>query len=316
LKLQASEEHQSAAAILEQVLAGEEKPRPITTTPYIVSQRVLRWVISGLLILSLSAMLFLRTQSMPVSAALPLEVIGASNAVTSLPANSKVLVVIDYEPALAGEMEAVSGPLLDQLVLLTRPQLTFLSTSANGSALVDRLLTNTKISLPPPAGLDFKPGINYFNLGYLPGGSAGILEFIESPISALPLSNAAGIGEFAAVLVLTDHAESGRVWIEQLDIRKQIDPSLANQKLVFIASAQAGPLLQPYFSSGQLAGMINGLADAARYEFVNNSRPGIARSYWDAFGVGLLLAVLLIALGSAWSLISNIRARRAGSEFG
>ena len=64
----------------------------------------------------------------------------------------------------------------------------------------------------------------------------------------------------------------------------------------------------------QVTGMISGLSDAARYEFANNSRPGMARAYWDAFGAGLGLAVLAIILGSAWSLISGMRARRTAAE--
>jgi hypothetical protein len=60
--------------------------------------------------------------------------------------------------------------------------------------------------------------------------------------------------------------------------------------------------------------MISGLSDAAHYEFMNNSRPGIARSYWDAFGVGLFMAVLAIVLGSLWSLFIGIRTHRAKVE--
>jgi hypothetical protein len=86
--------------------------------------------------------------------------------------------------------------------------------------------------------------------------------------------------------------------------------------LLILASAQAGPLLQPYVLSKQVAGMVYGLSDAARYEFVNNNRPGIARSYWDAFGVGLFIAVLAIVLGSLWGLFTGIRARRAEAEQG
>jgi Na+-translocating ferredoxin:NAD+ oxidoreductase RnfE subunit len=70
-------------------------------------------------------------------------------------------------------------------------------------------------------------------------------------------------------------------------------------------------MLQPYANSGQINGLVSGIADAARFEFMNNSRPGIARSYWDAFGVGVILAVALIVLGSLWSLVGVIRARRA-----
>jgi len=316
LKLQASDEQQSAAGILEKILAGEMNPRPLATPAFVTSQRALRWALSGLFILVLGAMIFLQTQSMPISAALPVEVSNISQAIVSLPPNSSVLVVVDYEPALAGEMEAVTGPLLDQLVLLGRPRLTFLATSPNSSALVDRLLANTKISLPAPNGLDYKAGENYFNLGYLPGGSSGVLEFVESPASAIPSAGVHNLSEYAAVILLTDHAESGRNWVEQLDARKRIDPSLANQPLLVAASAQAGPLLQPYVSSRQVTGMVSGLSDAARYEFVNNSRPGIARAYWDSFGVGLLMAIALIAAGSMWSLITGIRARRAEAGAG
>jgi len=316
LKLQASDEQQAGAALLERILASETNPRPLVTSAFVTSQRVLRWAITGLFIVVLGAMIFLRTQNMPVSAALPNEVSAASSAVANLPQNSAVLTIIDYEPALAGEMEAVSGPLLDQLVLLTHPQLTFLSTSPNGSALVERLLTNTKINQPAPNGLDYKAGQNYFNLGFLPGGSSGVLEFVQSPKSAMPSAGVNNLSEYAAVILLTDHAESGRAWVEQLSSQKQIDPSLSNQPLLVAASAQAGPLLQPYVSSRQITGMVSGLSDAVRYEFVNNSRPGIARAYWDSFGVGLLMAIALITIGSLWSLFTGIRARRAEAELG
>jgi Na+-translocating ferredoxin:NAD+ oxidoreductase RnfE subunit len=70
-------------------------------------------------------------------------------------------------------------------------------------------------------------------------------------------------------------------------------------------------MLQPYVSSRQVNGMVIGLADAARYEQRNNPTAGMARSYWDAFGVGVLLAIVLIVLGSLWSLFTGLRARRA-----
>ena len=62
--------------------------------------------------------------------------------------------------------------------------------------------------------------------------------------------------------------------------------------------------------------MVSGLSDAATYEFINNSRPGIARSYWDTFGVGLMTAIAAITLGSLWSLFTGLRARRAEAKQG
>jgi hypothetical protein len=314
LTLQATDEHQASAGLLEQILASETAPRPPVTSAFLTSQRVLRWMLTGLIILVLGAMIGIRSQSMPVSTALPVEVSSASNAIATIPENAPVLVVLDYEPSLAGEMEAVSGPFLDHLVLSRHSSLAFLSTSPNGSALVERLMTHTQINRPAPEGPGYQAGEGYFNLGYLPGGSAGVLAFVESPQTAKPSADVENFSQYAAVIVLTDHAESGRVWVEQLNARRQSDPALANQPLLVVASAQAGPLLQPYVSSRQIAGMLSGLTDAARYEFVNNVPPGIARTYWDAFGIGLLLAVILIIVGSLWSLFTRIRPLRAGVE--
>jgi len=316
LKLQATDEQQAGAALLEQILAGETAARVVLAESVVLPQNVLRWALSGLIVFVLGFMISLGTQAMPVSPALPEAVSAASSAVANIPENSQVLVVIDYEPALAGEMEAASGPLLDQMVLLRHPRLSFLSTSPNGSALAERLMTSTNINQASPAGLGYNAGEHYFNFGYLPGGAAGVLEFVGSPKAAIPSAAVERLSEFSAVVVLTDHAESGRIWVEQLAALKQVDPALTNQPLLVVSSAQAGPLLQPYVSSGQITGMVSGLSDAATYEFVNNSRPGIARAYWDTFGVGLMTAIAAITLGSLWSLFTGLRARRAEAEQG
>jgi len=256
----------------------------------------------------LGAIILMGTQIMPVSPVLPPDVDAASKTVESIPDNSPVLVVLDYEPSLAGEMEAVSGPLLDKLVLMHHPLLSFLSTSPNGSGLVERLMRDTNLNTSN--GLAYRAGENYFNLGYLPGGESGVLAFVRSPQDTIPSARVTGFSDYKAIVILTDHADSARAWIEQLQTLKQADPTLANQSLLVASSAQAGPMLQPYVDSQQVNGLVNGLSDAVRFEFINNSRPGIARSYWDAFGVGVIFAIALIVVGSLWSLFTGMRARR------
>jgi hypothetical protein len=309
LKLQATDEQQASAALLEKILGSETSPRALMVPSFIASQQVLRWLLAGLFLTVLGVVIGLRSQMMPVSADMSEEGKAAALALASIPDGAKVLVVIDYEPSLAGEMEVTGGPLLDQMTLLRHPQLSFVSTSPNGSALVERLMTNTKIS---------ELGVEYQNLGFLPGGSAGVLGFVERPGEIMPASEVGTFSDYALLVLMTDHAESGRVWVEQLHAQRmrQVDLPLNNQPLLVVASAQAGPLLQPYLSSGQITGMVSGLAEASRYELVNNSRPGTARSYWDAFGVGLMMAIALIVLGSLWSLFTGIRARRAEAEQG
>ena len=232
------------------------------------------------------------------------EVLKAVNTINALPENSPVLIIMDYEPSLAGEMEAAAGPLLNQLSVSRHPTLTVICTSPSGAGWVDRLLTDTKVDTQP------------LNLGYLSGGVAGIRGFTENPKGVLPGIQVNRFADFAAVIILTDHAESSQAWIEQISLTKQTDAVASTHPLLVVASAQAGPMLQPYVISNQVNGMVSGIAEAARYENLNAGQPGIVRSYWDAFSVGLLIAIIAMVIGSIWSLITGIRARRATAEQG
>jgi hypothetical protein len=307
LTLQASAEQQASALLLEQILGAETSPRTFVSSTVVTSQQWLRWALTALFLLVLSGLILLRSQMMPVTAVLPEEASGVRSAFMGIPASARMLVVIDYEPSLAGEMEAISAPLLDQISVLNQPQLSFLSTSPNGAALVERLVSR--------AGLR-ETGAQSVNLGYLPGGSVGVLGFLDAPGQVIPTAGVGSFSDYAGVIVLTGQAESGRIWVEQLHTRKQADLALLNQPLLMVASAQAAPLLEPYVSSGQVTGLIAGMSGAARYEALNNGRPGIVRSYWDTFGAGLMLSVAVIVIGSLWSLLTGMRARRTNAEQG
>ena len=297
-KLQITEEQQASATLLERIIAGEAVSQPRKETAGISSQNVLRWLLSVLFLIVPGVALALNWNWMPITPSNQL-----SNIVATIPDSSPVFVVIDYDPSFVGEMEASAGPLLDQLALSKRSTFSFVSMSPNGSALVNRLMRNTGVT-----NMGYQAGTEYFNLGFLPGGSAGVLGFIEDP--------AFDFSQFGAVILMTDNAETGRVWVEQLEFAKGKYPSLAGKPLIVVSSAQSAPLLQPYVSSGQVDIMVNGLYDAAKYENMNGSRPGIARSYWDAFGIGLTMAVIAIILGSLWNVFLRIRERRAEAEQG
>lgn len=317
LKLQASDEQQASAAIFEQLLAGETSPRPLTSTAVYASQRTLRWAISALLFIVLGFMIAVRPQIFPPAATLPMASSEIDNRLQGIPESGDVLVVLDYDPAMAGELEAVSEPLLDRLVVLRHPRLSFVSTSPNGPALAERLMLHTNIRQSSNSdNLNYISGQDYLNLGFLPGAEAGVLTFVQSPKTAFASATVDAFSGYSAVLVLTDNANSARVWIEQVQAEKEQTPALTLQPLVIAASAQAAPMLQPYVSSQQIHGLIAGIADASRFEFQNGSRPGIALSYVSAFGAGLVLAVVLITLGSLWSLVAGIRARRTEAAEG
>jgi hypothetical protein len=116
------------------------------------------------------------------------------------------------------------------------------------------------------------------------------------------------MADYAAIIVITDSADSGRTWIEQ--VSRLIGPD----RFVVVASAQAGPMLQPYHQSGQIRGLVTGLFDSAVLEQNNAGRPGLARRYWDAYNLGLIIALVLLAFGAGWNLVQGIRERAAARQ--
>ena len=325
IKLNATNEHQTQAALLDQILAAETAPIPMKAASVIMSQRVLRWAITALMFLFVGGILFAATQIFALPARIPNDQTEmAVSAMEKIPAGAPVLVVFDYEPSLSGEMQTVAEPYLSRLLLLKHPRLTILSSSPTGSALAEELMSSLQSGPIPVRG--YQLGKQYVDLGYLPGGLAGVYDFAQNPTAVMPLDvdgsqawqseplqGIAHFSDFASIIILTDSAEAGRVWIEQAG------PLRGNASLVIVSSSQAGPMLMPYVASGQVNGLVNGLNDASKVEQANgedkeNQPLGLARRYWDAYSVGLLLAAVMIILGGFWSLVSGLQARRAERE--
>ncbi len=312
IKLDATEQQQAHAVLLENILAAETSPIPMRSVSLLRTQRLLRWVLSLVILLVVGSVVFARTQAFPLPSGVPNETNQAIQTVDALPEGAPVLLVFDYQPATVGEMEATGASLLDYLLRTRHPQLALLSTSPTGSALAERFMSSVLASRA------YVRDQQYVNLGFLPGGLAGVYTFAQNPSATIPLDADAKpvwqsptlvpvtrFSDFAAVIVLTDSVESGRVWIEQTSGARGQSP------LVMIASAQAGPMLLPYVDSGQVNGLISGLNGAAGAEQANNGFPGYVRGYWDAYSVGLYAAVLLILLGGLLNLWLGFRDRRA-----
>ena len=312
IKLQATQEQQAHAALLEQILAAEAEPVPITSFSPLRRSRSLRWFIS-LIVISLVVMaISLNTAVFSMPVGVPNEISGALQMVQNLTPDAPVLVAIDYHPARVGEMEAASAPMFEQMMVLKHPRLTFVSTNETGPVLAERFISGTL------QDRGYQYGNQYLNLGYLPGGVMGIRAFTLNPPQAMPLDisldlawgtvplqGISSISQFAALIVITDSADTARTWIEQTMSIREITPF----PLVVISSAQATPMILPYYESGQISGIVNGLYGGAIFE---QGRPGTARAYWDAYSLGMLLAMALILGGGLWSSFLALRERAAG----
>jgi hypothetical protein len=233
----------------------------------------------------------------------PIETSSFFDIVNKLPAGKPVLMAVDYEAGLSGEMIASSESMIAHLIS-KQTLLVTISTIPAGPILADQLINAAlQASRQPASYLKDKT----VNLGYLAGGMTSLQEFAKRPQQAAPyaldstntglspwggpiLQGVNTIQDFASVIIITDNAEVGRAWIEQLQ------PKLGNVPMLMVVSAQSAPILQPYFGSRQVQGLISGLPGSMAYEQIRQV-PGLANSYWGAFQAGLSMAVAFIALG-------------------
>jgi hypothetical protein len=274
-------------------------------------------VIASVLFVALTAVLFMQKPIFSMPVGLPIEVSSALNVMQSIPEGAPVLAIFDYEPARVGEMEAAAAPVFDQM---KSPRLTFISTTETGAILAERFISG------PLAGYNYQSGDQYLSLGYLPGGQMGIRAFAENPSvtapyayaqssnlfnftqnpawSLPPLQGVESLSQFAALILITDNADSARAWIEQTTSARGAIP------LVVISSAQSSPMIQPYYASQQVNGLVSGLYGGALLE----GRPGAARAYWDAYSIGMLIAMILIVVGGLSNLALGINDRNAARE--
>ena len=318
--LQVTEGQQRYATALDRLISSETEPQEVRKSR-LASSRIWRWLIAALLLAAVGLSLTTGIPAAPASTLHPPEMLSAFTLIGSLPSNSPVLVVFDYDPSLSGELEAAAAPLMDHL-LLQGPRLALISTSPTGPALAERLLHDSKAS-PLVAAHNYQPGQQYVNLGYLAGGPAGVQYFAISPTTAAPftldgqpawhlapLQGVQILSDFAAIIVLTDNADTGRVWIEQTG------SAIGSTPMLMVISAQAEPMILPYYDSGQIKGLVTGLAGGEAYEqtFVRpDMQTGLAEKYWNSFGAGILVAEILIVTGAIWSVIAGLRSRREKS---
>ena len=315
IRLQASDEQQAHAELLEQILAAETAPVPIASFSALRTSRSLRWFLFVVVFVAVTLGLMLGTPLFSMPLGVPREVGRAVEISRSLPQGAPVLVAFDFEAARVGEMEAAAAPFFDQMILYSHPSLTFISSNDTGSLLAERFISG------PLADHYKNSGFTYSNLGYLPGGQLGIRAFAQNPRSTTPLdmylqpawattpNELTSLSQlFMAMVLVTDNADAARAWIEQTESARGSLP------VVVITSAQAAPMIQPYFESQQVRGMVAGLYGGAVFEQNNPGSIKTARNYWDAYSLGMLLAMSLVLGGGLWNLALGLRDRSSIRE--
>ncbi|MDO9122144.1 MAG: hypothetical protein Q7U31_10185, partial [Anaerolineaceae bacterium] len=187
------------------------------------------------------------------------------------------------------------------------------SSNPSGSTLMTQLIDKAAKNVD---GYDLSSHV--VTLGYLPGGATGVQLLAGNPRAAMPythnldvawnsdiLNSVNSLSDFSAVIVLSDKSESSRNWVEQ------IQPGLGATPLLFVVSAQAAPLLQPYYQSGQVSGYVAGFYGSLAYEKMLQQTSG-SLSHLGAFQSVMLLVVVIILVGGLVTLIRPASTERKG----
>jgi hypothetical protein len=323
-KLEITERQYAQAELLHQMVEEEAQEAP---APAARRLRVplLRWLISAVMLVAviLPITTGVPSFSLPTQASRGLDPLIAL--VNNLPVDRPSLIVFDFDPGYSGELDAVAGAFLDQVMGRGIPVVS-LSTRPSGPALAVGLLDQVA------ARRGISPGTGYIHLGYLSGGPAAVQIFAASPRDAvrkgfdLPktedgedvcggwdcpiLSGVQHLSDFGMVAVITSGTENARVWAEQAH------PYMGQVPLVMVLSAGAEPLIRPYYEAlqPQVNGILSGLPDAVAYEQAD-AMQGEAHSRWNPFGAALAVIEIALAAGVIYGLAKwLLRYGRASRE--
>jgi hypothetical protein len=252
-----------------------------------------RWIFLAMGLLILGPMLVPLDLAIQSSA----PVVDYAAAIDSIPAGSLVLLSCDYDPAAIPEMVPMTRTTFRHL--LARDCRVVVTVLLNGGpALVDSVLNETAREFPGK-----RYGVDWVNLGYKAGNEAVMVLMGQGiagafprdhrglAVQSLPLMQVARDYTSFALLVSISMGYPGtKEWVQQVQSRFHL-PMVAG------VTAVGAPEFYPYLQSGQLRGMLGGMAGAAEYERLRGER-GAASRGMDAQSLAHVFVALCIVLGN------------------
>lgn len=305
--LKVTEQQRAHAALLSTFITNiaentEEENKTVQAKKYVIWRAFLALVFFALAVLGFTYLNGYGLQP----ALFPEEVVHTFDQINSLPLDKPVLIAGDYEAGLAGEIRWSSQPLIEHL-MRRNLAIALISTNPVNTALLTAQITKGLRAVPDYLILE-----RVVDLGYLPGGAIAVQSLNGNFSKAVPLtaeltttsthallSSVSSLQDFGAVIVITDDSENARVWIEQ------IQPQIAETPLLMVTSAQAAPLIQPYYQSGQVAGLVSGMPGSLVYEHIMQT-PGDSAGHLSSLQILSVLMAGLILVGGFISMVKPV----------
>jgi hypothetical protein len=252
-----------------------------------------RWIFLVMGLLVLGPLLF------PL--ALPIKigprVQGFHDAIEAVPNGSTVLMSCDYDPGAIPELVPMTRTAMRQLM---RKDCKVVVTVLwnGGPGLVDSVLRETVREFP---GKEY--GVDWANLGYKSGNEAVMVLMGQGVANAFPrdyrgnvtrslriMERVTDYSSFALLISVSAGYPGTKEWVQQVQARFHL-PMVAG------VTAVSAPEYYPYLQSGQLRGLLGGMAGAAEYEKSRDEK-GSATRGMDAQSLGHLFVAFCILLGN------------------
>jgi hypothetical protein len=225
------------------------------------------------------------------------------DAIDHIPNGSTVLMSCDYDPASRPELVPMTQTAMRQLwdkdckvvVTVLWP---------GGSGIVDQTLRGVAAET---AYRNKKYGADWVNLGYKSGNEAVMVLMGQGIASAFPIDynnhptndyavlpimrNVRDYSSFPLLVNISAGYPGTKEWVQQVNSRFHLP-------MVSGCTAVSTPEYYPYLQSGQLRGLLGGMAGAAEYELARHQRKGPATRGMDAQSLAHVFVAFCIVLGN------------------
>ncbi len=221
--------------------------------------------------------------------------------IAKLPQGSRILFAADFDPGSRPEMVPMMKTALRQLID-KRCKIVVTCLWQGGSGIVDETLESV-IAEYRAKGVKLEYGRDYVDLGYKAGNEAVMVLMGAGFLSAFPEDQRANptaampimreIRDYSSVDLLVNIGAGypgTKEWVQQVNSRFHL-PMVAG------CTAVSTPEFYPYLQSGQLKGLLGGMAGAAEYEKLRSEK-GSATRGMDAQSLAHFFVALCIIAGN------------------
>ncbi len=228
------------------------------------------------------------------------------DAVAAVPPGSIVLMSCDYDPGAKPELVPMTRTAFRQL-LEQKVRVVFTCLWPGGSGLVDQTIEAVAQEYRA-SGHELVYGRDYVDLGYKAGYEAVMVLMGKGVANAFPQDQRANrtptlplmhevrdYSSFALLVNISAGYPGTKEWVQQVNSRFHLP-------MVSGCTAVSAPEYYPYLQSGQLRGLLGGMAGAAEYEKLRGEK-GSATRGMDAQSLAHVFVALCIVMGNVvqWS---------------